>query len=282
MRLRSYDEYYDPAKLAEGRAELTKRLDSFLDHRVEGDGDGWAPVSSEDHVELRDLLYQIIALKWGTDADGDLPINFATVDRNQGRLISDVVPYSLWQRRLEDKTPEEIEVLEAEYQMQMLDTLGFLASNINEELRMMSQRARERVRELKELREAQAEAAAFLELLESRTDESNYDSDKASAIHLSKEVLSHSSAEMKQINDRMAAVYPKALSREIEAIVAVMETVEDDNAPNYGSLIRQPRTDTGRAFGNHYTGHERLSFLAQEHYRKGAAARKAARQAKNA
>ena len=67
---------------------LQNRIEKFLAVKVEaGDGGGWAPATYDETHELYDILMDIVAAKYETDADGDLPIEATLVNRcKTGRL----------------------------------------------------------------------------------------------------------------------------------------------------------------------------------------------------
>lgn len=75
------------------KEKLHKLIDKFLQEKKKSTG-GYAPVSQEEIDMLFIIISDIIALKYQEDPDGDVPVEFALVDRNQyERLHYLPVPY---------------------------------------------------------------------------------------------------------------------------------------------------------------------------------------------
>lgn len=58
------------------RTEFDEALTDFLKVRVESEHGGYAPVSWQDLDAFLNLIFLLEQLKWGTDADGDLPLGY--------------------------------------------------------------------------------------------------------------------------------------------------------------------------------------------------------------
>ena len=75
------------------RVKLNVLIEDFLSERRKSDG-GWAPVTESDFRQLCAIIDRILELKWGRDADGDLPIEYKIIDRKQFERMHYVpVPY---------------------------------------------------------------------------------------------------------------------------------------------------------------------------------------------
>ena len=75
-------------------SKLQKMINDFLEERRISEYGGWAPVTKEDMNALRDILVELIELKWSADPDGDRPMNFVLVDRTRyGSFHFHPVPY---------------------------------------------------------------------------------------------------------------------------------------------------------------------------------------------
>lgn len=61
---------------------LLTKLSAFLAERKQS-GDGWAPVAPEEVEALYEIVEELITLKYGKDADGDLPVRVKLVDRTR-------------------------------------------------------------------------------------------------------------------------------------------------------------------------------------------------------
>lgn len=62
---------------------ILEKVSKFLDTYSEGDG-GWSPVSTEDFIEARELMDEILRYKFRPDPDGDGTVQFKLIDRNKG------------------------------------------------------------------------------------------------------------------------------------------------------------------------------------------------------
>ena len=65
------------------RATLYARIGKWLDEERMSDGGGWAPCSENDLVELYEIIYEMVALKFQRDADGDLPVQAIVINRTK-------------------------------------------------------------------------------------------------------------------------------------------------------------------------------------------------------
>ena len=59
------------------------RLQKFLAEFREPDGTGWAPVTEGDMELFHRLMQAIIEAKFGSDVDGDRPIDYILIDRTK-------------------------------------------------------------------------------------------------------------------------------------------------------------------------------------------------------
>ena len=81
-------------------------LSWFSKPKVKSDG-GYAKVSDAEFAELADLIHVLIEARWGSDEDGDLPIEFALVNRTtHHRLHFMPVPYGAGCGHHQDLNPE--------------------------------------------------------------------------------------------------------------------------------------------------------------------------------
>jgi len=77
-----------------GHEAVHKMVDAFLTDRREGDHNGWAPVEKGDIGHLHEVIDALVTAKWGPDADGDRPVEWALVDRTRyWPLTCEPVPY---------------------------------------------------------------------------------------------------------------------------------------------------------------------------------------------
>lgn len=75
------------------REQFDTLVDKFFADRRETDS-GWAEVTQEDKVGLDMILFNLIDLKFGKDADGALPIEIRYIDRNtHQRMHYFAIPY---------------------------------------------------------------------------------------------------------------------------------------------------------------------------------------------
>lgn len=266
MRLRSRDtEYHDEGKRALGTAAFLGELKTFLDARVEGDGDGWAPVTQEDYSALHDLIFRLIALKWGTDADGDLPINFDTVDRNKGRLVSTTVPYFAYRDQdRPDYSQPDLEYVEqagraAAYLMAEAKTL---MDGVNEHMRGVQLNQREAREKLEKLE-------TFIETVNGRTDETNFNDDCEAAFELSRKVFAEDEKNQKRVMEVMATKYPVMLAYTIDAVRTSMAPFTSDNEPDYHEKVRQPRSKAYYVFGTAFLNDPEINRKSVELTRQG-------------
>lgn len=293
MRLRSRDtEYYDETKRTAGLAAFLKNVEGFLSDRVEGDGDGWSPVSEEDEGQLHEFFKEIIALKWGTDADGDLPINFAIVDRNTGTLSDFYVPYEPDVAKLKEKGLSDDEIAEKEelYWMELARTAGHMASSAQELMRRFDRHYGDLLTQRMEKRSRDELLAKTLETINGRADESTYEEDRDRVIFLSKpkgydskskdagKFNNHPEAQA-ALQAAMTAKYPERLARAIEDVAKLMAPFEDDDSDGYYNEVTKPRLEFVRVFGDAFSNHPQIGPVAQDQFQKGKAKRTARRAA---
>lgn len=75
------------------REHLSNLLNNFFTKRGESDG-GWAEVLPDDIDKLYEIIDTILRLKYETDSDGDLPIEYMLVNRNIEHFIWPcILPY---------------------------------------------------------------------------------------------------------------------------------------------------------------------------------------------
>lgn len=293
MRLRSRDtDYRNEEKRGAGLAVFLKNLQDFLAERVEGDGDNWAPVSNEDQEKLYEIFKDVIALKWGTDADGDLPINFSIVDRNGGHLQDFIIPYApdaaeLLEKGLSEDGVEEKQEL---YFMELARTAAYMASSAKELMNRFDHHFAEKLVKRKEKRERDELLAETVAAINSRVDESNYEADRDLIILLTKsKAYDAKRKEAGKFNNypeaqgalqaAMAAKYPERLATAIEAIAKLMAPFEDDDSDSYYNYVTKPRLEFVRVFGDAFSKHPQIGPVAQEQFQKGKAKRAALRAA---
>lgn len=285
MRMRTYENYRDPVERAQGMASFLGRLNTFFSTFVEGDGDDFAPVSNDDLSELYGIFRDIVELKWGGDADGDLPINFALVDRNRGKLISEILPHDPRDRDLEGKTQEEIDEIMNTFHMQIMRAVGSLAETAGRETRYLENRYSERLLESQRKRENLAKVDSAIAQIEARTDESAFDEDQAAVFALVRKYdapFHNDEVVRARLGDAMAAKYPERLKAAIEDVMARMAPYSDDNAQGFTAMVRTPRLDYSFTFDKHFTKDPQVSARGNELYRAGKAVRDAARAARAA
>lgn len=64
--------------------KLLARVEAFVgDVSFSAPGGGWAPVAEGAIDELSGILKDVIACKYQTDADGDVPVEFHLIDRTR-------------------------------------------------------------------------------------------------------------------------------------------------------------------------------------------------------
>lgn len=69
---------------------LTERVTAFLAEPDQGDGASWPTLSLNQVQEARDLLYDMLELKWGRDCDGDVPFKLSLLYRRAHFLPWDI------------------------------------------------------------------------------------------------------------------------------------------------------------------------------------------------
>lgn len=62
--------------------KVRKAIQDLLEERRESDG-GYAAVTDEDMTRFHEVMDAIIQAKWGSDPDGDRPINYILIDRTK-------------------------------------------------------------------------------------------------------------------------------------------------------------------------------------------------------
>lgn len=293
MRLRSRDtDYHNETNRGLGLASLLKDLEAFLAVRVEGDGDGWAPVSDEDEESLYDIFKQIIALKWGTDADGDLPINFALVDRNDGYLQDFFIPYDPDEAKWREKglSEDEIEEKTELYWMELARTAGHMASSANELMGRFDHHYGRLLGQRMERRERKKLLEDVLEKINSRSDESHYEEDRDLIVLLTKPRVHDAKRKeagkfnkdpdaQEALQRAMTAKYPVRLDKAVADIAALMVPYEDDDGEEYYAVVTKPRLEFIRVFGDSFSKHPEIGPKAQDQFQKGKAKRAARRAA---
>jgi uncharacterized protein YdaT len=293
MRLRSRDtEYHDESKRALGMAKFLGELKTFLDDRVEGDGDGWAPVSAEDESKLYDLFKEIIALKWGTDADGDLPINFALCDRNNGYLNEFIIPYGIDRPKLAEQGLSEDEIDEKEelYWMDLARTAAHMASSAQELMRRFDNHYGDKLVKRKEARDRRELLDKTVTAINARADESQYEADRDLIFLLTKPkpfdekrkeagVFQQYPEAQEAMQAAMVAKYPARLAQAIEDISKLMAPYEDDDGEDFYNTVTKPRLEYIRVFGDAFNKHPDIGPKAQDLFQKGKLKRAAKRAA---
>ena len=284
--MRSVANYYDASKRAVGRDKFFKKLAEFLDVRVEGDGSGWAPVSNEDQSTLYDLIYEMIALKWGVDADSDLPINFELVNRNKGRMIAVRVPYYPYHN---DPNPDRAQV-DATYVAATTRAAANLSHSASELMRQIQNHMDDVESHRREAQERKTKLQETLAVINGRTDESQYEEDRDMVIFMSKPraydaktkdagIFSNDPDAQKALQAAMAVKYPKRLAKAVRDIAKVMSQFEDDDSDGYYNEVTAPRLEFVRVFGDAFNKHPKIGPVAQEQFQKGKAKRTARRAA---
>jgi hypothetical protein len=62
--------------------QLVDMIEEFLSEKRISEG-GYAEVKSNDIPQLRDIIDELITIKWERDPDGDLPVSFNVVDKTR-------------------------------------------------------------------------------------------------------------------------------------------------------------------------------------------------------
>jgi len=65
--------------------KMDKCIQKFLRNRRESNG-GWAKITEQDVMDLRDIINLLIDLKCEKDPDGDLPIEYILINRRKEYL----------------------------------------------------------------------------------------------------------------------------------------------------------------------------------------------------
>jgi len=65
------------------RAKLLALVTNWLELPQSKSNGGWAPVDKKDLEALYFILVGLIVRHWGMDADGDVPLEFAVIDRTK-------------------------------------------------------------------------------------------------------------------------------------------------------------------------------------------------------
>jgi hypothetical protein len=296
MRLRSRDTgYHDEEKRGAGLAALLKTLQDFLGERVNGDGDGWAPVSEDDEGKLYEIFKEVIALKWGTDADGDLPINFSIVDRNGGHLQDFIIPYEPDTAELLEKglSEDEIEEKQELYFMELARTAAHMSSSAQELMRKFDFHYADKLVKRKERRDQQELLEKTIAGINARPDETHYEADRDLIILMTKpKAYGAKEKEAGKFNNNqeaqealqvaMAAKYPERLAAAIELISKLMVPYEDDDAPDFYETVTKPRLEFIRVFGDAFNQHPDIGPKAQDLFQRGKLKRAAKRAAASA
>lgn len=62
--------------------KVLEKIEAFLNERRVSDG-GFAPVTDKDMEQLHEVMYALVEAKWGSDPDGDRPLNYILIDRTK-------------------------------------------------------------------------------------------------------------------------------------------------------------------------------------------------------
>lgn len=75
---------------------LQRKVEEFVEAQVPASpGGGWAPVAEGDIAKLAEIVRELVACKYQTDADGDHPVEFQLIDRTRfERPHYFLVPYT--------------------------------------------------------------------------------------------------------------------------------------------------------------------------------------------
>jgi len=89
--------------------KMDKGIQKFLRNRRESYG-GWAEITEQDVMDLRDIINLLIDLKCEKDVDGDLPIEYILINR-----IKEYLPH-FRPIQYDDNTPDQLfAVMERKY-----------------------------------------------------------------------------------------------------------------------------------------------------------------------
>lgn len=83
--------------------DLIKLIEDFTKDKSVSDG-GWPKVGDGDIKSLSEIIDKIISLKYESDPDGDMVIQYAICDRNKHRLISQLIPNNVDETNLSQCT----------------------------------------------------------------------------------------------------------------------------------------------------------------------------------
>ena len=94
--------------LTETKQQLTDKINAFLSERRESPDGGWARITTQDCLDLSEIIHLLVILKCEPDPDGDRPINWNIVNRRmfEPQFWNDV-PYSHLPRYAEEYTEED-------------------------------------------------------------------------------------------------------------------------------------------------------------------------------
>ncbi len=67
--------------------QLDLLIDSYLTTRRESVDAGWPEVTKTDRMQLLDIIYNLIELKYGRDCDNDQVMQFTLCDRSKERWL---------------------------------------------------------------------------------------------------------------------------------------------------------------------------------------------------
>lgn len=64
---------------------LEQKIDKFLSEKRLSHG-GYSEVTKDDMVQLRNIIDDLLEIKWQRDPDGDLPVEFTVMDKTTYRI----------------------------------------------------------------------------------------------------------------------------------------------------------------------------------------------------
>ncbi len=84
------------------KKQLADMINEFLMvHKVSGGG--WPEVTLNESIQLNDILYMLVYLKWDKDPDGDLPIDWILVDKTKYQLPPFIPVKHSWPSEKKDR-----------------------------------------------------------------------------------------------------------------------------------------------------------------------------------
>lgn len=275
MRLRtSIDVHSNDAVRSDAMLALNAKMNEFFESTGESDG-GWAKVEKDDLSSLYDIIVDIVALKYETDADGDLPINIALCDRNQGYLYHETIPYGPDRQEVQG---EEYELAKISYHSEMAQVIQGLTSQANELSRQLNYRLSEESRDRKEKLKLVRAAAKFAKLVESReNDQDHWEDDRTEALRLVKDEFTDCPDLCTKVQQAMVSKYTTRLEQAAAESVKVMKSFKSEEDEDFHTLVRRPRTVWHHVFGDAFAQIPAVNREANRLYTQGRADRDAAR-----